>query len=99
MPNPSLWPDAGAPMIPYNAPIADLRFLLHRVLGLDEVLAHAGQGHASSDIDAVLDQAGRFAAEVLAPLNRVGDQNPARLDNGIVRTPPGFAAAYRQFVE
>jgi len=86
-------------MIPYSAPLADVKFLLHRVLGLDDVLTRAGHGHAAADIDAVLDQAGRFAAEVLAPLNRVGDQHPARLDNGVVRTPPGFADAYRHFIE
>ena len=85
-------------MIPYSAPLDDLKFLLHRVLGLGDVLAHDGHGHAPEDIDAALEQAGRFAAEVLAPLNQVGDRNPARLDNGVVRTPPGFADAYRQFV-
>jgi alkylation response protein AidB-like acyl-CoA dehydrogenase len=85
-------------MIPYRAPLGDLRFLLHRVLGLAELLAADGQGHTPADIDAALEQAGRFAAEVLAPLNQVGDRQPARLDNGVVRTPPGFADAYRQFV-
>ena len=82
----------------YAAPLADLKFLLHRVVGLDDVLAADRHGHAPDDVDAALDQAGRFAAEVLAPLNPVGDRNPARLDNGVVRTPPGFADAYRQFV-
>jgi alkylation response protein AidB-like acyl-CoA dehydrogenase len=85
-------------MIPYRAPLADLKFLLHRVLGLGAVLARDGNGHTPDDVDAALEQAGRFAAEVLAPLNVVGDRNPARLDNGVVRTPPGFAEAYRQFV-
>src|SRR4051812_20096257 len=86
-------------MSDYVPPLADLRFLLERVLGLDEVLARAGGAHTTDDIGAVLDEAGRFAAGVLAPLNAVGDRNPARLDNGVVRTPPGFADAYRQFVE
>src|SRR5271170_6367708 len=72
-------------MIPYSAPLRDFKFLLHRVLGLGDVLAHDGQGHTPEDIDAALDQ--------------IGDRNPARLDNGVVRTPPGFADAYRQFVE
>jgi alkylation response protein AidB-like acyl-CoA dehydrogenase len=86
-------------MTPYAAPLADFKFLLHRVLGLGDVLAGDGHGHTPEDIDAALEQAGRFAAEVLAPLNPVGDRQPARLDNGVVRTPPGFADAYRQFVE
>jgi len=85
-------------MIPYSAPLGDLKFLLHRVLGLGDVLAHDGHGHAPEDVDAALEQAARFAAEVLAPLNQVGDRNPAQLDNGVVRTPPGFAEAYREFV-
>jgi alkylation response protein AidB-like acyl-CoA dehydrogenase len=85
-------------MAPYNAPLADIGFVLKRLLGLDAILARAGHGHTVADVEAALDQAGRFAGAVLAPLNRVGDVNPARLDNGVVRTPPGFADAYRQFV-
>jgi alkylation response protein AidB-like acyl-CoA dehydrogenase len=85
-------------MIPYNAPLGDLKFLLHRVLGLGDVLARDRHGHTAEDVDAALEQAARFAAEVLAPLNQIGDRDPARLDNGVVRTPPGFADAYRQFV-
>src|SRR5260221_4378946 len=86
-------------MPPYAAPLAHVAFLFQRVLGLDPILADAGHGHTVEDIDAVMTEAGRFAAEVLAPLNRGGDLNPARLDNGVVRTPPGFADAYRRFVE
>ena len=85
-------------MTPYRAPLGDLKFLLHRVLGLGEVLARDAAGPTADEIDAALEHAARFAAEVLAPLNVVGDRQPARLDNGVVRTPPGFAEAYRQFV-
>lgn len=85
-------------MTAYVPPVGDFRFLFNHVLGLDDILARSGADQTTDDIDAVLDQAGRFAAEVLAPLNHVGDRNPARLENGVVRTPPGFAKAYGQFV-
>ena len=49
--------------------------------------------------DAALDEAGRLAAEVLAPLNHTGDQQASVLENGVVRTPAGFREAYRQFVD
>ncbi|WP_029011127.1 acyl-CoA dehydrogenase [Azospirillum halopraeferens] len=87
-------------MIPYTAPVADLRFLLHHVVGLDRVAALPGCDGATPDlVDAVLEEAGKFAAGVLAPLNRVGDRRGSVLENGVVRTPEGWADAYRQFVE
>ena len=80
--------------MPYRAPLADYR-LLNRVLGLNELSATARFTDATPELaDAVLTEAGRLA-ETLAPLNRVGDTHPARLENGQVITPPGFAAGYR----
>ena len=83
----------------YEPPIRDLQFVLHDVLNL----AGTGlPGHEDLDRDftgAVLDAAGKLAAEVLAPLNRVGDQQGCRLENGVVRTPEGFGAAFEQVKE
>ncbi|MFZ9950182.1 MAG: acyl-CoA dehydrogenase family protein, partial [Gemmobacter sp.] len=68
--------------------------------GFDAVTATARFAEAGPETqDAILTGAGRLAAEVLAPLNRVGDTDPARLEGGIVRTPPGFAQAYRAIAE
>lgn len=78
----------------YKAPLRDYDFLLHQVLrvqGMDI------PGYAELDpsfTGAVLEEAGKLASEVLAPLNAVGDHEGCHLDNGIVRTPTGFCAAF-----
>jgi hypothetical protein len=82
-----------APMT-YRAPLADLDFLLHRVL---RVSAQDIPGYADLDpafTRAVLGEAATLAQEVLAPLNPVGDREGCRLENGVVRMPAGFAAAF-----
>ena len=87
-------------MIPYTAPLRDMQFLLEEVIGLDQVAALPGYDDVSDDlVRAVLAEAGKFGAEVLAPLNRAGDTEGARLENGVVTTAPGFADAYRSFVD
>jgi alkylation response protein AidB-like acyl-CoA dehydrogenase len=87
-------------MTPFTAPVDDLRFVLNEVVGLEQVAALPGYESASPDlVDAVLEEAGRFAAGVLAPLNPIGDTQGSVLENGVVRTPPGFKEAYGQFVE
>ena len=87
-------------MTVYTPPLADIGFVLEHVAGMGAVTALPGLGHASPDVAAqVLAEAGRLAAEVLAPLNTVGDRQGSVLENGIVRTPEGFAAAYRRFAE
>ena len=84
----------------YTAPLADMRFALREVAGLSGVAALPGYEHATDDtIDAVLEEAGKLAGAGLAPLNREGDKVGARLENGVVRTAPGFAAIYKEFVE
>src|SRR5579864_766997 len=86
-------------MTGYAAPLAEMRFTLDTLAGLDEIARLPGCETASSDVvDAVLDAAATFAGEVLAPLNPIGDRNPSRLENGVVRTPPGFKEAYRDYV-
>ncbi|TQM17737.1 hypothetical protein FB548_1126 [Pseudoxanthomonas sp. 3HH-4] len=86
----------------YTAPLTDLRFALYDVLGVEPLFQRLGYTEATRDIlDAVLDEAARFTETVLAPLNSVGDEIGSQLDKatGEVTTPPGFKAAYTQFVE
>ena len=80
----------------YHAPVKDMQFLLHEVL---EVSGMTIPGYADMDRDftaAVLEAAGTLAGDVLAPLNASGDKEGCHLENGVVRTPEGFKAAYRQ---
>ncbi|MCF5951242.1 acyl-CoA dehydrogenase N-terminal domain-containing protein, partial [Xanthomonas perforans] len=89
-------------MSSYTAPLTDFRFALHDVLGAHALFARLGYTEASTDIiDAVLEEAGRFTSQVLAPLNSVGDEIGCAFDKSThaVTTPPGFRAAYDQFVE
>ena len=86
-------------MSDYTAPVADMLFAMTEVAGLGSVRALPGCGETSEElVRQILDEAGRFGSGVLAPLNRVGDVQGSRLENGIVRTPAGFADAYARFV-
>ena len=81
--------------MPYRAPVSDYRFLLDHVAGFAQVQASALFAEATPDTtEAILREAARLAEDVLAPLQRAGDLHPARLENGVVRTPPGFAEGY-----
>src|SRR6188472_359112 len=78
----------------YAPPLRDMAFVLHETLAVSE---SAVPGYAELDRDstaAVLEEAGRIARDVLAPLNAVGDREGCRLENGVVRTPTGFRAAF-----
>jgi alkylation response protein AidB-like acyl-CoA dehydrogenase len=89
-------------MTTYKAPLTDLRFALYDVLGVEKHFAELGYTEATRDIvDAVLDEAARFAETVLAPLNTVGDETGCKFDKqtGDVTPPPGFKQAFDQFVE
>jgi alkylation response protein AidB-like acyl-CoA dehydrogenase len=87
-------------MIPYSPPLADMRFALDELAGLPEIAQLPGCEQASADlVDAVLEEAGKLARDVLAPLNDVGDRERARLENGVVRTPTGFKEAYERYAE
>ncbi|MFO1106746.1 MAG: acyl-CoA dehydrogenase [Amaricoccus sp.] len=84
----------------YQAPVDKMRFLLDRVLGAGRLAATARFAEATPELLAVvLGEAARLAEDVMAPLRRAGDLEPARLENGVVRTSPGFAAAYRAIAE
>jgi len=83
----------------YTAPTEDLQFVLQDVLGVAESDV---PGYAELDREmtaAVLEEAGKLSAEVLAPLNPVGDAEGCTLENSVVRTPKGFKAAYDQVAE
>ena len=84
----------------YNAPLRELRFVLHELVG-DQRLAGLGQltDYSVDFADAVLEEAGRFAEEVLAPINRLGDTVGARWTAEGVTMPQEFKAAYAQFVD
>ena len=75
----------------YAAPLADMRLVLDTLGDLP--------ADAAEVADAVLEEAAKFAENELAPLNRVGDEIGSVLENGVVRTPPGFREAYRKYVE
>ena len=86
--------------MPYRAPLSDFRFVLDRVVGFGQVIATNRFAEADSDVvDAILTEAGRLSEEVLSPLQRSGDLHPAFLENGVVRTSPGFADGYRSIAE
>ncbi|MFO1327098.1 MAG: acyl-CoA dehydrogenase C-terminal domain-containing protein [Rubrivivax sp.] len=87
----------------YTPPLRDMRFVLHELLGaVDELKTMSRHAEVDADtLNAVLEEAGKFAAEVVAPLNSSGDAEGCTLDTAThaVRTPRGFAAAYAKYVE
>lgn len=84
----------------YQAPIDDYRFLLTEILGFDAAIAEIGGEDLDADIAVtVLEEAGRLCSDRLQPLNRSGDEEGCSLVAGEVKTPAGFPAAYRAFVE
>ncbi|GMG81809.1 acyl-CoA dehydrogenase [Paralimibaculum aggregatum] len=83
----------------YTAPIAEMGFLAD-LLGQPRLAATARFAEATAETrQAILGEAGRLAGELLAPLNAAGDRHPARLENGVVRCPPGYAEGYRAIAE
>ena len=89
-------------MSKYKAPLRDMRFALHDVLGLEHALPALGHDEVGRElVDAVLEEAARFAETVLAPLNEVGDREGCTHDKatGDVTTPSGFKEAYAQYVD
>lgn len=88
-------------MSSYLPPLDDYNFVLNHVAGLEEISKLDGYQHADpATVATILEEAGRFFAEVMGPLNRVGDEQGSYLDDsGQVHTPDGFSDAYAKFVE
>ncbi len=84
----------------YRAPIAELEFLFHNVVGGDQLAETELFADSTPDtVNSILTEAAKMAENVLAPLQTSGDQHPAVLENGVVRTPPGFTQGYRAIAE
>ena len=82
----------------YAAPLKDMRFVLNELAGLGEVAKLPGYQEATSEtVDAILEEASKFASEVLDPINYSGDQEGSKWSDGNVTTPKGFKEAYRQY--
>jgi len=78
----------------------DLNFTLNHVADLGQISQLNGYEHADpSTVSTILEEAARFITDVMAPLNRIGDEQGSVLENGEVRTPDGFKDAYRMYVE
>ena len=87
-------------MSAYVAPLKDMRFVLNELAGLAEVAKLPQFEEATPDtVDAILEEASKFASEVLDPINLSGDQEGSKLSDGEVRTPRGFRDAYRKFCD
>ena len=78
----------------YTAPVKDMQFLLHNVFAISKADIPGYDDLDDSFTSAVLEEAGKVASEVLAPLNAVGDREGCHLENGVVRTPKGFDQAF-----
>ncbi len=87
-------------MSAYAAPLKDMRFVLNELAGLGEVAKLPGYEDATPDtVDAILEEASKFSAEVLDPLNYSGDQEGSQWKDGAVTTPKGFKEAYKLYCE
>ena len=85
----------------YTAPVRDMQFILHELLSIENYSNLPGFSESSRDlVDQILEEGGKFASEVLFPLNMIGDQQGCtRNPDASVKTPDGFPEAYKQFVE
>ncbi|MHA1536818.1 MAG: acyl-CoA dehydrogenase C-terminal domain-containing protein, partial [Alphaproteobacteria bacterium] len=87
-------------MATYKAPLRDIRFVLHEMLGVGDLAKLPGYEDATPDIiDAILEEAAKICENELQPLNQSGDQEGCTYENGVVRTPQGFKEAYGTFTE
>ncbi len=87
-------------MATYKAPLKDIRFVMNEVLDVSSLAELPGYEDATPDtIQSILEEAAKICENVLFPLNRSGDEEGCTYENGVVRTPKGFKAAYDQFRE
>jgi alkylation response protein AidB-like acyl-CoA dehydrogenase len=85
---------------PYVPPLSDIRFVLTRLIGIENLSSLPPHEALSEDVvDAVLTEAGKIAAEQFAPLNEIGDKKGIKFDNGNITMPHGFKDAYQAFVD
>ncbi|MCB1423292.1 MAG: acyl-CoA dehydrogenase family protein, partial [Nitratireductor sp.] len=84
----------------YRAPVSEIAFALKNVAGMKEAM-EAGRFAALSEdlVDAVLEEAGKFASDRIAPLNRSGDETGSRVEDAVVTTPEGWKETYRAWAE
>ena len=84
----------------YRAPVSEISHVLKQVTRLGDIMAQEQAGDLSEDLlDAILEEAGKFASEEIAPLSRTGDAQGAVLGNGEVTMPDGWADLYRRWAE
>ena len=84
----------------YTAPFDEIRFVLFDLLKAEKLAEMPGFADATPDVvEAVLEEAGEFAASELQPINHSGDEEGCHFENGAVTTPKGFKEAYAKFVE
>ncbi len=84
----------------FSTPIRDMRFVLEHAAGFSAVEKTGAYPELSDDlVAAVMEEMGKFCDQIIAPLNEGSDREGARLENGVVRTSPGFRDAYGQYVE
>ena len=86
-------------MSTYRAPLRDMQFVLKELAGIDTIAKLPGYDEALDVVDAILEEAGTFATEVLDPLNHSGDKEGCTWRDGVVTTPKGFKEAYAQFAK
>ena len=81
----------------YNAPIEDILFVINNLTSTSE---NKNEEYSDPElIKQIFEEAGKFASNVLAPLNRTGDKEGLSLANGLVRMPNGFVDAYDQYIK
>ncbi|MGP9789823.1 acyl-CoA dehydrogenase [Roseinatronobacter sp. NSM] len=86
--------------MPYRAPLQDFGFLLDHIVAFDQVRQTERFAEATRETTtAILAEAARLCEDVLAPLQRQGDLQPARLENGVVRTSPGYAGGFHAIAQ
>ena len=86
--------------MPFRSPVAEYNFIIDNLLDADALRGTDRFADATADVTrAILEEAGKMCDEVIAPLQRAGDLHPARLENGVVRTPPGFDEGWKAIAE
>lgn len=86
--------------MPYRSPVDEFSFMIDHLLDVEALRATEKFGEATDDVtQAILTEAGRMCDEIVAPLQRAGDLHPAVLENGVVRTSPGYDEGFKAIAE